>query len=100
MVYVTCADEEEAQKIAGAAVQEKLAACANIFAPHRAIYVWEGQIQNEPETAMILKTTAERFDALKTKILELHSYDVPAITASPAEKGHADFLEWVRENAA
>lgn len=95
IVYVACKTPEEAQNIASAVIQKRLAACANVFPEHKALYEWDGAVQDETETAMILKTTAAQFEALKAEILTLHSYEVPCIVAWPIEDGHAPFMEWV-----
>lgn len=96
IVYVTCKNPEEAKLIASSAIEKRLAACANIFPAHQALYEWEGAVQNEAETAMILKTTADAFDALRAEILRLHSYEIPCVVSWPASAGHAPFLEWVK----
>lgn len=94
-VYVTCASQDEARKIAGALVERKLIACANIMAPHTAVYRWDGQVQTGPETAMVLKTGTDRFEAVKKEICALHSYDCPCILALPVSAGHEPFLQWI-----
>lgn len=94
-VYVTCADAAEAEKIAAHLIENGLAACANIMAPHRAVYRWEGKIENAAETAMILKTTPELFDEVRQAILARHSYACPCIVGWAADKGHPAFLEWI-----
>lgn len=97
-VYVTCANAEEARRIARAAVEEKRAACANIFPAHESIYRWQGKIENTTETAMILKTTSAGFDDLKNRIVELHSYECPCVVALDIKDGHAGFLDWIVVN--
>jgi periplasmic divalent cation tolerance protein len=99
-VYITCADNDEAKKIAQALVEERLAACANIMAGHESIYHWQGKIETAREVVVILKTREDLFDALKARVLELHSYDCPCIVAMPIEKGHQAFLEWVEEETS
>lgn len=94
-VYVTCANAEEARRIARAVVEEKRAACANIFPAHESIYRWQGNIETAHEVAMILKTTAAGFDDLKNRILELHSYECPCIVALDIKAGHSGFLRWL-----
>lgn len=96
-VYITCSNEKEAHFLASKAVEEKLAACGNILSPHRAVYAWEGKVQSEQETALILKTQSRHFNALEVLIADLHSYDCPCIVALPIEKGHVPFLEWVAD---
>lgn len=100
IVYVTCKTPEEARAIASSAIEKRLAACANIFPAHQALYDWEGVVQNEAETAMILKTTAAAFEVLKAEILRLHSYEVPCVIGWPAEAGHEPFLDWVQNEVS
>ena len=95
-VYVTAADADEARRIGRALVEENLAACVNILAPHTAIYRWEGKLEEGAECAFFAKTTAARFEALRARIRALHSYALPCIVAFPAHAGDAEFLDWVR----
>ena len=81
-------------------VREGLAACVNILPAHTAIYRAEGMLREAEEVAFVAKTTAPRFEALRARIRALHSYDLPAILALPAATGDADFLAWVRQQAA
>jgi len=97
-VYVTCADSDEAKKIAALAIENGLAACANIFQAHEALYWWDGAVQNDKEVAMILKTSKARYKELETFIAANHSYDVPCILAMPIEDGNSSFLEWIDQS--
>lgn len=97
-VYVTCANRDEAHRIADAVVGEGLAACANIWPAHEAVYRWQGEVCRANETAMILKTTREGYDALERRIKALHSYDVPCVVAWDIQRGSADFLDWIKNN--
>ena len=99
-VYVTAADRAEAARIGRACVEEGLAACANILPGHTAIYRWQGRIEEGEEGAVVLKTTAARFEALRARIRGLSSYTTPCILALPAAAGDADFLAWLREQAS
>ncbi len=94
LIYITTKDEEEAKKIGRALVEEKVAACVNIH-PIKSIYRWEGNIVEESEVAMFVKTKAELADAVIKRVKQLHSYEVPCIVSLPIEEGHPDFLEWV-----
>lgn len=94
-VYVTAANAEEARRIGRALVEEGLAACVNLPAPHTAIYRWEGAVAEEAEQALIAKTTRARFDELARRVRALSSYDLPCIVALPAAAGDAAFLAWV-----
>jgi len=97
IIYTTCPNKEEAQKISKALVEERLVACANIMAPHEAVYRWEDKIEEAEEVAVIFKTRAELFEAAKDKIVELHSYDCPCVVSWPITKGHTPYLAWVAE---
>lgn len=100
LVYVTASDKAMAEKLASTLVSEKLAACANIFATHTAIYEWEGQIQSGEEVAMTLKTSKEAFPKLKERLIALHDYDTPCILAMPIEDGAEAFLDWVESHTS
>lgn len=94
-VYITAADEDEAQKIATTLVQERLAACANILGSINSVYWWDGAVQNGAEVALILKTRKSLFEQLKNRAAELHSYDCPCITAWDVTAGYKPYLDWI-----
>jgi len=96
-IYITAKDEEEAREIGKALVEEKLAACINIH-PIKSIFWWEGEIAEENEAAMLVKTKAELVDEVITRVKELHSYEVPCIVSLPIEKGHPEFLKWIDQS--
>ena len=95
VVYAIFADVHEAMRIGRTVVEERLAACINITAPCTSIYWWEGTVEQSDECPAILKTTPDRADALIARLAELHSYDVPAIVAWPADHTLPVFAEWV-----
>ncbi len=97
-VYATFADPEEAERIGRQVVEERLAACINILGPCRSIYRWQGAIESADEVAAIFKTSAAVADRLITRIAELHSYDVPAITVWPIDKLLGAYGDWVEES--
>jgi periplasmic divalent cation tolerance protein len=99
MVYITTGSANEAEKIGNSLVEEKLAACVNIF-PIKSVYRWKGKIRRESEAAMIIKTRKELVDRVIKRVKELHSYEVPAIVVFNIEKGHKDFLRWIDESTA
>ena len=95
IVLVTAGNEEEAAKIGQTVVEEKLAACANIVPRIRSIYRWKGKVHDEAESLLFLKTPTALFPALKNRIRELHSYEVPEIVAFPLAQGLPEYLAWV-----
>ena len=96
-VYAIFADVQEACRIGGAVVEERLAACANVLGPCHSIYRWQGKVEAASETAAIFKARADKADALVARIAELHSYDVPAITVWPIDKALPAYADWVNE---
>ena len=96
MAYITAPNREEALKLATILVQERLAACANIHDGMTSLYWWQGEMQQEQEVSLIVKTRADLIDALKRRVCELHSYSVPCIVAWPITEGHEPYLDWVR----
>ncbi len=94
-VYVTAPSRPVAEELARTAVTERLAACANVFPGVRSFYRWEGEVQTSDEVVLILKTRAERFDALATRIRTLHPATCPCIVAGSLSHGTPDFLAWV-----
>jgi periplasmic divalent cation tolerance protein len=96
VVFVAVGSEEEALAIARGLVEERLAACANIFPAVRSIYRWEGEICDEPECYLIIKTQKKLFGSLQEKVRALHSYEVPEIIALPIAAGLDAYLEWIR----
>lgn len=97
-VFITSSSEEEASRIAGSLVGERLAACVNIIKNIRSIYAWQGKVCDDAEVLMIVKTQRCLFNKLKDRVKELHSYDVPEIIALPIIDGSEDYLKWIRES--
>ena len=99
VVLITAPDEESAAGMARTLVDERLAACVNIITGGvRSIYRWEGSVHDETECLMLVKTVADKFDALKERVVELHGYEVPEVVALPVVKGLETYFEWVEEN--
>ena len=97
-IYITCASEEEAERIASALLDERLVACANILPGMRSMYLWKGRREYARETVLICKSVEERLGALIQKVRELHSYETPCVTAFPITGGNPDFLTWIEES--
>ena len=99
-IYVTAGSLDEARNIARTAIEERLAACANILGNVTSVFQWDGAIQEEREIAMILKTRRDLVSALTERIKKIHSYDCPCITAHNIIDGHGGFLSWVAAETA
>jgi periplasmic divalent cation tolerance protein len=98
VVFVTAPGAEKAAEIARVLVEERLAACGNVVPGLRSIYRWEGKIFDEPEALLVLKTTADRFEPLRARVLSLHPYQCPEVISLPIGAGHAPYLAWIAEN--
>ncbi len=96
-VLITAPDAETGARLAHSLVEERLAACANLVPGVRSIYRWEGRVEDSEEVLLVVKTRAERIDALAARVCELHPYDVPEVIALPVAGGSRAYLEWVRE---
>jgi periplasmic divalent cation tolerance protein len=94
-IYITTPSESEARKIAEAVVADRLAACANIVPGMKSIYHWQGKIEQGNETVLILKTRAELFQAVETRVKELHSYSAPCIVSLPLTDVSEGYLQWI-----
>jgi periplasmic divalent cation tolerance protein len=93
IIFCTTASEQEAATISKTVVEEGLAACANIIPQIRSIYRWKEKIWDERETLIIIKSRKDLFEKIRSRIRELHSYEVPEITA--VQKGDAAYLQWI-----
>jgi periplasmic divalent cation tolerance protein len=95
VAFSTFPNPDKAAEVVRTLVSEQLAACGNLLSPVRSIYRWKGELQDDTETLAILKTTRERFDAMRTRLVELHPYEVAEVICMPVEAGHAPYLDWV-----
>lgn len=95
LVYSMFPSEESAAHVASEVINKKLAACANLLPGARSFYWWDGQVQDNRETCMVLKTTKAQWKALEMEIRTLHPYDIPGIVALPIESGNEDYLNWI-----
>lgn len=98
IVLCTCPNEETAAELANELVARRLAACVNVIGHMRSIYRWEGAINTDDETMMLIKTTASAFPALETVIMDRHPYELPEIIAVPVERGSERYLAWINDS--
>lgn len=96
MVALSTVDSsEKAALIARRLVEEKVAACVNILPGATSVYFWKNKLCEELECLLLIKTTAEKIELLKTKIRELHPYEIPELIILPVTDGLPDYLAWV-----
>lgn len=95
VVLSTCADEKEAEKIARALLDERLAACINVVSGVRSLYRWKGAVEGASECLLLIKSSRELFPALSAAIRKAHSYEVPEVLALPVVEGADNYLSWL-----
>lgn len=95
LVLTNLPDEDTAWHLADHLVGQRLAACVNILAPCRSVYRWEGKVEDATEVPVLIKTTAERYEALEAAIRAIHPYELPEIVAVPLARGLPGYLAWV-----
>jgi periplasmic divalent cation tolerance protein len=94
-VVTTVASKDEAESIARAVVARRLAACVQIVGPITSTYHWQQKMESSQEWLCICKTRMSHYAALEAAILELHSYEVPEILATPVVAGNRSYLDWL-----
>ncbi|HET6725118.1 MAG TPA: divalent-cation tolerance protein CutA [Gammaproteobacteria bacterium] len=95
-ILCTCPDTACGASIAKALIDERLAACANLLPGVRSFYRWDGAVQDDSETLLVIKTTAARFNAVEALVRKNHPYDLPELVALPIVAGSTAYLDWVR----
>src|SRR3569832_640921 len=98
LILSTASAKVEAQEIARALVERKLVACVNIVGPIDSIYRWKGEVETSQEFLLLMKTEAEKFQAVREAIKALHSYEVPEVIQLPIENGLTSYLSWISES--
>jgi periplasmic divalent cation tolerance protein len=94
-VQITCPDQAVAEAIGNQLVALRLAACANIHAPVKSTYHWQGKVETAHEVPLVLKTREDLFDELCNAVRGMHPYDTPAILGLPVAYCNEDFAAWV-----
>ena len=96
----TAGTAEDAERIARALVERRLAACVNVVSGVVSVYRWKGEVRRDEERLLVIKTRAERLEALRQALVEIHPYEVPELVALPIEAGHAPYLAWLDEGVS
>ena len=95
LVLSTVARREDAERIAGTLVEERLAACVNVVPGVASIYRWKGAVEREDELLLVIKSRAERMEDLAARLRALHPYEVPEMIILPIAGGHPPYLDWL-----
>ena len=97
IVLTSAPDDARAETWARTLVEERLAACVNIHGPMVSFYRWKGVIERDAERQVVIKTTRERVTALRARLRELHSYELPEFVVLTVDDGSDEYLNWVIE---
>jgi periplasmic divalent cation tolerance protein len=98
VLLTTLPNVDKAAAVARILVEESLCACVNLVPAVRSIYRWQGQVSDQTETLVIIKTIRRRYDALAARLVSLHPYDVPELIAVQPVGGHAPYLAWITDS--
>jgi len=95
-ITTTTPDRDSAFKIAKLLIEQKLAACVQMF-PIESIYTWKGQVCQEKEIILLIKSKSSLFEQIKTLIKENHQYEVPEIIQIPITDGLPEYIKWIND---
>jgi periplasmic divalent cation tolerance protein len=95
LVLTTVGSRDEADEIAQALVEERLAACVNVVADCSSTYRWQGAVEQAEETMLLIKTTRNRYRDFEERLREMHPYDLPEIVALSPDAVLPAYAAWV-----
>lgn len=95
VVFSTCGDEAEAQRVGRHLVEQRVAACVTLVPGARSIYWWQGKVEESSEWILIIKSSREALPKLREQLQKVHSYQVPEIVALPIVDGSQPYLDWM-----
>jgi periplasmic divalent cation tolerance protein len=98
IVMTTLPADADAATFAHTLVEGRLAACVNLLPEMESVYRWEGQVEQERERQLVIKTSRARIVALWERVREMHPYDVPEFIVLPIADGNDAYLRWVGES--
>jgi periplasmic divalent cation tolerance protein len=94
-VFITVGNQESATRLAKGMVESQLAACVNIIPGVISVYKWEGQMNEDQEVVLMVKTRSELVDELTQWVKENHSYSCPEVIALPVVGGNLAYFDFV-----
>jgi len=95
IVLTTAPDEEVARSLARGLVERRLAACVNVLPRVTSVFRWEGELREEGEVLLVVKSTAARVEEIEAWLVEAHPYDVPECVSLAAASVEARYLKWL-----
>ena len=98
LCLTTVDKDETAKAIAKQLLQQKLVACVNIQSKVTSLYIWQGNIEQQGEVLLIMKTRKEKLAALQKVLLAIHPYDVAEFIVLDIQDGNQEYLAWIDES--
>jgi periplasmic divalent cation tolerance protein len=95
VVFSTCGSAEEAETLARRLLEARLAACVNVIMQVRSFYWWKEKIEDSGEWLLVIKTSRERFEGIRSLLESAHSYELPEVLALPVIEGSPNYLAWL-----
>ncbi len=99
-VVLSNCSPDESKTLARALIEERLAACVNVLPSVTSCYVWDGEYCEDEEHTLLIKTTEQRYPAMKERLEELHSYEVPEIIALDVDDVFEPYAQWAHEQTS
>ena len=96
-ILLTTIDEEHADELARALVDERLAACVSVLGTMTSIYRWKGKVERAPERQLLIKTDASRIAGIERRFRDLHPYELPEFIVLRPESASAAYAQWVAD---
>ena len=97
VVLVTVPDSDGGRALARTLVSERLVACGNVIPGLTSVYRWDGEVQEDPEALLVLKTRGRALAALEERVMEIHPYDTPEFLVLPVTHGSHGYLSWIAD---
>lgn len=94
IVFCTC-PERHADTLATVLVDAQLAACVNIVPGVKSVFRWQGRVQRDTESLLVIKTTRRRYAELEEALRDRHPYELPEVLAVSVQAGLPAYLDWM-----
>jgi periplasmic divalent cation tolerance protein len=95
IVFTAFANEQDAARVVRTLVEERLIACGNLIPGARSLYRWKGQVADEREVVVLMKSRKQDWAALMSRLSELHPYETPECVAVRIAAGAPKYMEWL-----
>lgn len=95
VIYCTVPNKKIAKDITKILMKHKLAACVSMIDNVKSVFSWDGEVCEEKEILMMIKTRRTNYGKVKLVIEDLHSYSIPEIIALPIVDCSEDYLKWL-----